>query len=386
MKKALAILVSGTVASMVAVSGFAQEPPPIAFETVGVKGTIDPGPNVFLLDQSWSGASTLQVFAADDFDYKGGISTGAMAQAQVSADGTTAYTISTYLERFTDGDAEMVLQVFDVATLTRLAEIALPPKIAMVGPYENLLQLADGERFALIMNATPAASVTVVDLEAGAVAMEVPTPGCWNIYPAAAGLKWTMLCGDGTAQTFVLNEDGTEIVAQNAGPIFDAGSDPLFSHAERGTGDELLFVSFGGEVYRVSDAGDAPQLTGTFSFGDILNEPFAPGGYAISAYNEANDVLFVTVHDEPYDGSHKNGSTEIWVIDLAGETLLYRLQIEHGYVSLAVTDEQIPTLYAFNEHDYTVRAFAVDLSAPYGVILTEKAAVQSSGQVITVRP
>lgn len=387
MKKPLAILLSTACAPLLAVPGSAQEPPPpIPFETVGVKAAIDPGPNMFVLDQSWSGASTLQVFAADDFDYKGGMSTGSMAQAQLSADGTTAYTISTYLERFTEGDTEMVLQVFDVATLTRTAEIALPPKIAMVGPYENLLQLAADERFALVMNATPAASVTVVDLEAGAVTMEVPTPGCWNIYPATTGLKWTMLCGDGTAQTFVLNDAGTEIASQNATAIFDADVDPLFSHGERGTGDELLFVSYGGDVYRVSDASDTPALVGTFSFGDTLDEPFAPGGYQVSAYNEANDVLFVTVHNEPYDGSHKDGSTEIWAIDVGGEALLYRFQLEPGYVSLAVTGEEIPTLYAFNEHDYTLHAFSVDLSAPYGIILTENAVVDSGGQVITVRP
>src|SRR5688572_29377802 len=107
MKKPLAILLS-TCALLLAVPGSAQDPPPpIPSETVGVKDAIDPGPNVFVLDQSWSGASTLQVFAADDFDYKGGMATGSMAQAQLSADGTTAYTISTYMERFIDGDVEM---------------------------------------------------------------------------------------------------------------------------------------------------------------------------------------------------------------------------------------------------------------------------------------
>ncbi|MCC6734801.1 MAG: hypothetical protein IT534_01580 [Bauldia sp.] len=387
MKKLLAILLSTTCALPVVPALSQEPPPPIPFETVGVKETIDPGPNLFLMGQSWDGASTLQVFDATDLTYKGGMGTGMMAQSVLSADGLTAYTTSTYLTRLTYGDTTMVLQAFDVATMTPTMEVVLPPKIAMVGPYEHLLQLSADERFALVMNATPAASVTIVDLVAGAVTAEVPTPGCWEIYPATTGLKWTMLCGDGTARTFVMNDAGTELVSQEATAVFDADADPLFVHAERGAGDELLFVSFGGSVYRVSDAGTAPELLGAFSFADDFEWPFAPGGYQVSAYNAANDVLFVAVHGDPYDGSHKDGSTEIWVVDMAGERLLYRLQPEvHGFVSLEVTAADRPVLYGFSEHDYMVHVYDIDLTAPFGVVLTEMGAVDvPGGQVLAVR-
>ncbi|MCW5714787.1 MAG: hypothetical protein KIT43_09780 [Bauldia sp.] len=387
MKKLLAILLSTTCALSVAPALSQEPPPPVPFETVGVKEAIDPGPNLFLLQQSWDGASTLQVFDAVDLTYKGGMGTGMMAQSVVSADGLTAYTMSTYLSRLTYGDTLMVLQAFDIATLTPTLEVVLPPKIAMVGPYEHLLQLSADERFALVMNATPAASVTIVDLVAGEVTAEIPTPGCWEIYPATTGLKWTMLCGDGTARTFVMNDAGTEVVSQEATPVFDADTDPLFVHAERGAGDELIFVSYGGSVYSISDAGTAPELLSTFSFADDLELPYAPGGYQLTAYNEANDVLFVTVHADPYDGSHKDGSTEIWVVDLANEALLYRLQPEeHGFISLEVTDGDRPVLYGFTEHSYTVHVFDIDLTAPFGIIMTETGVVDvPGGQVLAVR-
>lgn len=97
MKKLLPVLLC-TVCALSAVPALTQElPPPVPFETVGVKPAIDPGPNMFVLTQSWDGASTFQVYDAVDFTYKGGMTTGSMAQTQLLADGTRAYTISTYL-------------------------------------------------------------------------------------------------------------------------------------------------------------------------------------------------------------------------------------------------------------------------------------------------
>ena len=76
MKKLLAILLSTTCALSVVPALSQETPPPIPFETVTVKESIDPGPNLFLMDQSWDGASTLQVFDAIDLTYKGGMGTG----------------------------------------------------------------------------------------------------------------------------------------------------------------------------------------------------------------------------------------------------------------------------------------------------------------------
>src|SRR5690606_4574762 len=142
-----------TTCAALAAPALAQDtPPPLTPETLTVRESIDPGPNLFAMDQSWEGPSTLQIFGQDDLAYRGGLGTGSMAQSQISADGATAYTVATYMRRYTWGEVEMVLQVFDIATLTMTQEIPLPPKIAMVGPYEHLLQLSADERFALVSN------------------------------------------------------------------------------------------------------------------------------------------------------------------------------------------------------------------------------------------
>ena len=68
------------------------------------------------------------------------------------------------MKRITYGEAEMVLQAFDVATLRLVREVALPPKFAMLYPYGSMLaESADG-KYVYVQNATPATSVTVVDV------------------------------------------------------------------------------------------------------------------------------------------------------------------------------------------------------------------------------
>jgi hypothetical protein len=43
-------------------------------------------------------------------------------------------------------------------------------------------------------------------------------------------------------------------------------------------------------------------------------------------------------------------------------------------------------LYGFNEDDYTVRRFEIDLAAPFGIIMVETAQVEVDwGQVLAVR-
>src|SRR5690606_39834578 len=93
---------------------------------------------------------------------------------------------------------EAVLQEFDVETLSVKREILLPEKMAQVAPSNAILNISADEKLAFVQNATPATSVTVVNLETGKVVAEVPTPGCFGTFPAAKGQRFSSLCGDGS--------------------------------------------------------------------------------------------------------------------------------------------------------------------------------------------
>ena len=382
MRQGLFAVVLG-VGALVAAPVSAQSEADAAFDEVHVKARLDPGPNLFALETSWDGASRYHVLAAaGDMAYKGQLSTGSMAQGTVSADGKTAYTVSVYMERITRGAMKAYLEIFDAETATLRREIELPPIVAMVGPYEHLLQLSADETHLFIMNATPATSVTVVDLASGEILPEVPTPGCWSLYPATSGLKFSSLCGDGAMNSFAIDPNGGEATVTKSEPFFDVEADPLFVHAVR-RGDALVFVSFGGVVHTVTDAGDAPGAEGSFSIVEGVEGGWAPGGYSVLAYNPAHDVLFVTMHEGAYDGSHKDAAGEVWAVDMKNEETLYRSPVE-AVASIAATPGEAPSVFGFSEEHEKITRYAVDPDARFA-LKPEAEAELAGGLVMDVR-
>ncbi|MBD9375437.1 amine dehydrogenase [Rhizobium sp. ARZ01] len=334
-------------------------------EKLTVEERIKPGPNVFAVTQGLYSASTVNVYGAKDLALKGNVSIGLVSQFTLSADGRTAYTTSTYAKRLLRGPIEAVLEEYDVETLTLKREIVIPSKMAMLRSHRNMLQLSANGKYIFVQNATPATSVTVVDLEAGKVLAEVPTPGCWSIYPSTAGAKFSSLCGDGTIISLEVSADGKVSEPARSAKIFDADADPLFTAAER-VGDDLIFSSYNGNLYRISDKNAAPKLVEKFSYTEGTEGRWAPGGFSIMAYSEANDVLFVTMHPDAKDGSHKDPATEIWAIDLGARKVLSRSPVE-GIKFIAVTSGKTPDLYGVNDSDGILTRFEVNPAGEFTV-------------------
>lgn len=358
----------GTVAGLLAMS-MAHAESSLVPETLTVEKTIKPGANVFILDQNWKGPSRVNVLSADDLSHKGILSVGLISQFKLTKDRKTAYTASAYAKRIMYGPTEAVLQEFDVDTLSVKREIPVSSKMAQIAPYSSLLQLTADERYALVQNATPASSVTVVDLIRGKAISEIPTPGCWGIYPAPKGNKFSSLCGDGAATTYTFEADGRFTPGKRSEKIFDVDADPLFIHAER-VGKDLLFTSYNGNLYRVSDAGEAPKLKDKFSFTKGIEGNWAPGGFEVTAYNPAHNVLFVAMHPDAEDGSHKNEAEEIWAVDLKAKKVLYRSTVEK-VISITVTEGEQPVLFGMNEEGL-VQRFEIDPDAKFAAKLTDK--------------
>lgn len=334
-------------------------------ETLSVKERIEPGPKLYFVEQSWSGASRMHIWGATgDMPYLGQFTTGLMAQGTVNRAGTTGYAMGVYMDRIVRGPMHQYLQVFDTATLEVAQEIEIPNRAAMVGPYANLLQLSQDERYIYIQNATPAASVTVIDLQTNEVLTEVPTPGCWSIYPATSGSKFTSLCGDGTATSYVIAQDGS-YEAFKSDPIFDVDEDPLFVHSVR-RGNELLFVSYAGTIYRVSDEAETPTLSSTFSITEGVEGAWGVSGYAVLAYNAAHDVAFVMMHENPTDGSHKDAASEVWAVNVEDETTLYRSPVEEA-TSISVSQGETPVLYGYSEEQGQIVRYEIDPEAKFAL-------------------
>ncbi|WP_417308723.1 amine dehydrogenase large subunit [Devosia sp.] len=354
-------------------------------ETLTTRETMEPGPNVFVSVQNWGGGpSVAYIYSADDLHLKGSVSGGSQSHFTLSADGATAYMASGYYPRYDSGDGEHVLQIFDVATNTLTKEILLPYKLAQYTDDLFLLQLSADEKFAFAQNATPATSVTVVDLEKGEVAQEVPAPGCFGIYPLQNALGFSTICNDGTFTTFTLGADGTTFESTKSDKIFDPDDDPIYLSSDRADGD-LLFISYHANVYRLSDTDGVIKKLSVTPIAEGVDGNWGTSGYSVVTYNEANGVLFVPMAADHHDGSHYHGSQEVWAFDLKNDELLYRSPLA-DLIAISVTDGAQPELYGFSLKEGTVYKFDVDTEAKFAAKTVAEHSVDGFATTMLVSP
>jgi methylamine dehydrogenase heavy chain len=319
----------------------------VELETLTVEKSIKEGPNVFLVDWGINVSSKITVLGADDLSMKGNMGAGAFAQAVLSADGNTLYTASVYLSRYTYGDLTAVMHEYDVATLTARREFVISEKLAQAESQPALLALTPDERFMIVQNATPATSVSIVDLEQGKEIAEVPTPGCWGGIPAIDAMQFTALCGDGTMISHSFDGKGGFSDPARSKVVFDPEADALFTNPIRNKDGDLVFMSFNGNFYVVKDSNGAPELIGKHAIGGA-DAGWAPGGSEVMTYHAPTDTAFISMHSKAYDGSHKNGAEEIWAVDMTTMKLVGRIKGHHEN-SVYITQTEQPTLFGSGE-------------------------------------
>ncbi|WP_417884090.1 amine dehydrogenase large subunit [Vibrio rumoiensis] len=324
---------------------------PFKPEHVSVEKEIKPGPNVFVIDQSWSGSSMITVVGADDLKAKGNISTGLISQFTLSSDHKQLYTASVYPKRIVWGDVDAVVQQFDVNNLTFKKEIESSPKMAQSAAYVNSFQLSANDKYAFVQNATPAASVSVIDIASGKSLLEIPTPGCWGIYPSQTDDKFSALCGDGTLASYQVS--GSTYQASKSEPIFNTDDDALFITAQR-DGDSLMLTSFNGNMYVLDDSGKAVKLKEKFSYTKDIEGGWLPGGYQVIGYNKPNHVMFVAMHPDGKEGSHKDGAKEVWGVDMKTHKVVTRIETKEP-ISIAVSQTKAPELFTLTDEGEVVK-------------------------------
>lgn len=340
LRTALTLTLSG-----LAVAAVAQDvPAPIEPEVFYVEESISEGPYIFALSGSWKGASQVYTLGTD-LTMKGNVSPGLQPMVTVTADASKMYVSSNYNERIVWGETTSVIQEFDVQTQTLLREIEVPAgKLAMNEPQPAMIQLSTDEKFLLVQNATPATSVSVVDLESGAFLTEIPTPGCWGVLPMVTANSFTTICGDGTFNTYSWNADGTFGDPVKSAPIFDADADALFTNPAVMNG-KLVFASFKGNLYVVDITGEAAVLDEVLPLSAGVEGDWAPAGSEVIVGHEATNSLFVLMHSGAYEGSHKNATEEIWAYDLGTKTLGYRSTNAGEDNLMMVQGGETPMLY-----------------------------------------
>ena len=325
---------------------------PLPAEKIGVVTPPAPNPHrLYLTDLQIAHIADgrVHIVDGDSFKYLGMFSTGLFGITALSHDSSEMLVATTYYTKRNRGERFDQLEAYDTKTFALKKEILIPSKHAEALPYKGTIAPSVDDAWVFIQNATPLSSVTVVDHKTWKVTAEVPTLGCWIILPSQSNpRRFSTLCGDGTIVTVTLNEKGDAATQQRSEKLFDAEKDPLFVQGER-IGDAYYFVSYEGNVKVIKLGGDVAKLEDAWSLvnDDDKKAGWKPGGYQLLAVHAPTQRLYVGMHDQAKNGSHKNPAKEIWVFDLATKQRVQRAP-GSGSIAMALSKEATPMLFAYD--------------------------------------
>jgi len=291
-------------------------------------------------------ASSFVIFDGDSGKMEGSIPSGYVANLAIAPDNSQFFVSETYWARGARGERQDLLSIYDGRSLNLVKEISLPGR-ALVSKMQNFDISATGSR-AYVYIMLPAASVVWVDLKKQAVGGTVEIPGCALVFPWG-DQGFSSLCGDGALATVSIPESGPVKVTHTR-PFFDANIDPIFenSFVDRVTG-KAVFLSYTGLVYQAK-LGPDTVVEKPWSIQKAAGFPVAgtgvqelawrPGGGQLAAYHKASGKLFVLMHAGNY-WTHRQGGSEIWVLDTKTHSLLSRFQLQPVPTS-GLADERVP--------------------------------------------
>ncbi len=333
---AAALAVTAAAAGPAAAAGV---PPELPVEQQGIARLAPPDDaRLYVADVAFGHLvdGRMHVIDARSMRYLGLIGTGFSGQSTLSRDRRQIFVATTYHSRLERGERTDVVEIYGSDDLAWKGEVVIPPKHAQGLTIRAMLATTADDRFLLVQNATPASSVSVVDLQQRKFVGEIPTPGCWGVLPwAGAARRFSTVCGNGTLGTVELDDAGLQKSRSASAPFFDPDVDPVFMHFEP-EGDQVHFVSYGGKLHTATLAGEAPSFAAPWSLVGAADAKrgWKPGGYQLFALQAEGRRLYVAMHDQASEGSHKTPAKEIWAFDLAAQRRVARLP---GQNAIAMT-------------------------------------------------
>lgn len=258
-------------------------------------------------------------------------------------------TVETYFSRGTRGERSDQVVIYDPATLNVKQEIPIPAKRMTAVKSTGVAVFSDDYRFLLVVNFTPAQSVTVVDLEKRKFVTEIDTPGCSVLYPAG-NRDFYSICGNGGFMQIRLDGEGQPVFRKRHPPLFDPVGDFLTTAASR-IGDTWYFVSFENNVRAITMTADKIEILKQWSLvtDSEREDNWRISGQHQTAAHKDTDRLFVLMH-QGEEHTFEEPGDEVWVFDTLSGQRTKTIALDDVALSLAVSQGADATLYslAFN--------------------------------------
>jgi methylamine dehydrogenase heavy chain len=118
--------------------------------------------------------------------------------------------------------------------------------------------------------------------------------------------------------------------------MFDADKDAWFIQGEQ-DGDIYRFVSFLGNMAVVNMGGETATLQETWGMvrsNADRKKNWRPGGFQPLAVHPGSNRIYVGMHADGFEGSHKTPAQEIWAFDLKTKKRVARYP---GHAAIALT-------------------------------------------------
>jgi methylamine dehydrogenase heavy chain len=295
-----------------------------------------------------AGRVALLDVATKTHNYKGALDAAQFASFTQSAVRNELYVGETFYSRGTRGERTDVITIYEKEHLAPIAEIVLPGgKRGQMVSNRYTLQLADNDRYLFLFNFTPAASVVMIDVASRTILSETQIPGCSLVYPTGKR-GFSSLCSNGSMFTAQFDEKGQITKQENIPPFFSVDDDPLFDKPVY-VGGIAYFPSLKGQMQAIDLSGDTPKVAAPWSLltDAERGENWRPGGWQIATVDPAG-LIYVLMHRDGADGSHKSGGPEVWVYDPASKKRVKRFELKEWGVSIEVTRGKNPYLVVTN--------------------------------------
>lgn len=285
------------------------------------------------------------------------------------------YIIETFFSRGgRGGERTDTVTIYDTANLRVQGEVIIPPKRLSSMPQPFATALLDEAGLLVIYNFTPSQSISVVDVGKREFVAEHKIDGCSLVIPTGAAAV-TSICSDSAFLTTTLSDGGATASRARSAPIPDAAEDPIFEKAGIING-VAYFPTFNGNILPVDLNGGtaAPGQRWSLVTDAERAASWRPGGWRIIVADRRGR-LYVLMHGDGHEGSHKNGGNQVWVFDAKTQKRIGAIELDSWGISLGLSDAQQQQLLVTNgdlqlelydtDSGELVKTLMVDMQTPF---------------------
>ena len=333
------------VASLAVAAGPAEFPTPLAADsTLKVETLAAKYPAGWAFLNYTGELIELRNVGSDTREVKGQLQALDSSTLLVSDKRPEIYVADTVWSRGVRGTRTDFVTVYDKQTWNVVGEIVLPgAKRALITAMEGMMTFTDDQRMALVLNFTPASSVTVVDLVNRQPLGDIEIPGCMLVYPSGAR-GFSTLCSSGTLLAIRLDDKGKVAGRSESKPFNKLDTDPMFT-ASATVGGVRYFPSLHGRVQPIDMRTDDVKVLPDWPLVTTAEQAanWRPSGWQLIA-SDAQKLLYVLMQANAHEGTHKDPAAEIWVYDAATKSRVKRLKLVRPGSSIALTHAAEPLL------------------------------------------